>query len=215
MKEAYYQAGNIGSLSDRWLETYGDPLKDDRQSLDMGSAALLALDMQSYFLTEGSHAFIPSALPIIPRLNQVIKKFRAEDRPLLATRHVNAPEDAGLMASWWSELITVDHPLGQIHPDLDIHEEEIVFKTQYDAFYKSDLEKRLEDLGIRQLVIGGVMAHLCCETTARSAFVRGFEVFFLIDGTATYSADLHVSSLRTLAHGFAVLTTTGRFVGER
>jgi len=214
MKEAYYLASNIDSLSERWLETYGNPTRDDRQTLEMGSAALLVLDMQNYFLKEVSHAFIPSALPIIPRLNRVINEFRAEERPLLATRHVNTPEDAGMMASWWSELITVDHPLGQIHSELDIHEEEIVLKTQYDAFYKSGLENRLVELGVRQLVIGGVMAHLCCETTARSAFVRGFEVFYLIDGTATYSADLHVSSLRTLAHGFAVLTTTGRLVGK-
>ena len=29
------------------------------------------------------------------------------------------------------------------------------------------------------------MTNLCCETTARSAFVRDFDVLFLSDGTAT------------------------------
>ena len=46
------------------------------------------------------------------------------------------------------------------------------------------------------------MTHLCCETTARSAFVRGFDVFFLVDGTATYNIEFHMSSLLTLTHGF-------------
>jgi bifunctional isochorismate lyase/aryl carrier protein len=214
MKEAYYQSDNIESLSDRWLANYGNPSKAKRQSLDLGTAALLVLDMQEYFLEDGSHAFIPSAPPIIPRLDRAVKVFRAAKRPLLATRHANSQQDAAMMASWWSELLTEDHPLGKLHPALDVHEDEILLKSQYDAFYHSDLEARLLAMGIRQLVIGGVMTHLCCETTARSAFVHGFEVFFLIDGTATYTADLHTASLRSLAHGFAVLTTTGYLFGK-
>ena len=62
----------------------------------------------------------------------------------------------------------------------------------------------LRDNGVRRIVISGVMTHLCCETTARSAFVRGFEVFFTVDGTASYTADFHRASLLNLAHGFAV-----------
>ncbi|HDR06062.1 MAG TPA: isochorismatase family protein, partial [Candidatus Coatesbacteria bacterium] len=45
---------------------------------------------------------------------------------------------------------------------------------------------------------------LCCETTARSAFVRDFDVFFPVDATAAYTEELHRASLLTLAHGFAV-----------
>ena len=34
--------------------------------------------------------------------------------------------------------------------------------------------------------------------------MRGFEVFFTVDGTATYNEELHRASLLTLSHGFAV-----------
>ncbi|MGB9641195.1 MAG: isochorismatase family protein, partial [Anaerolineales bacterium] len=47
---------------------------------------------------------------------------------------------------------------------------------------------------------------LCCETTARSAFIRGFEPFFLVDGTATYNSYFHQATLLNLNHGFASLT---------
>ena len=53
-------------------------------------------------------------------------------------------------------------------------------------------------------MIAGVLTHLCCETTARSAFVRGFKVFFTVDGTATYYEDFHRATLLNLSHGFAV-----------
>ena len=48
------------------------------------------------------------------------------------------------------------------------------------------------------------MTHLCCETTARVAFTQGYEVFFSIDGTATYNRKFHLGSLINLAHGFVV-----------
>jgi len=58
------------------------------------------------------------------------------------------------------------------------------------------------------LAVTGVMTHLCCETTARSAFMRGFDVFFAIDGTATYTEALHRAALLNLAHGFTLPVLT-------
>ncbi len=47
-----------------------------------------------------------------------------------------------------------------------------------------------------------MVTHLCCETTARSAFCRGFSVIFPPDATASYNRGLHQASLLTLCHGF-------------
>ena len=43
------------------------------------------------------------------------------------------------------------------------------------------------------------------HTIARAAFMHGFEVFFLVDGTATYTAAYNQASLLNLSHGFAEL----------
>ena len=88
---------------------------------------------------------------------------------------------------------------------LDFSNRYVLRKSQYDAFYQTALENSLQKKGVSQVVITGVMTHLCCETTARSAFVRGFEVFFIVDGTATYNEDHHMATLRNLSHGFATL----------
>jgi len=52
-----------------------------------------------------------------------------------------------------------------------------------------------------------VMTHLCYETTARDAFTRDLQPVLLMDGTATGDEELHLSSLRTLADGFAEVLT--------
>jgi isochorismate hydrolase len=112
------------------------------------------------------------------------------------------------MATWWRDTITVDDPLSAIISDFDFSNRFVLSKNQYDAFYRTSLEEILHKKGVAQLVISGVMTHLCCETTARSAFVRGFEVFFVIDGTATYNENHHMASLLNLAHGFATPVLT-------
>jgi isochorismate hydrolase len=215
MKEQYFTDDSIHSLSEQWLKTYSNPRKSENQPFKIQSAVLLILDMQRYFLEPESHAFVPSGLAIIDNINKIAAKFYAIGRPVVATQHINSPENAGQMASWWSELITKDHPLAELHPDLKIDTKNILTKPQYDAFYQSGLSDRLEKDGVKQIVIGGVMTHLCCETTARSAFNRGYEVFFLIDGTATYNQDFHQASLLNLAHGAAVLIRTDQLLEEK
>ena len=42
------------------------------------------------------------------------------------------------------------------------------------------------------------MTNLCCETTARSAFVKDYDVIFLSDGTATASKEMHNATLLNL-----------------
>jgi isochorismate hydrolase len=169
-------------------------------------AALLVLDMQDYFLRARSHAFVPSTPAILPNIQALVESFYAANRPVIFTCHINTDADAGMMSRWWQDVIRAGSPDSAFTASLDTSKGIIVQKSQYDAFYNSNLETILRDRGVEQVVVMGVMTHLCCETTARSAFVRGFEVFFCIDGTATYTEKQHCASLLNLSHGFAVLT---------
>jgi isochorismate hydrolase len=47
-----------------------------------------------------------------------------------------------------------------------------------------------------------------------SAFQRGFEVYFLVDGTATYSEQFHRATLLNLSHGFAVPVLTSEILKD-
>jgi isochorismate hydrolase len=160
--------------------------------------------MQRYFLEESSHACIPAAQAIIPKIAELIDSYYQKNLPIIFTRHLNSATDAKMMAKWWRDLIKKDDPLSNIIPEFDLSRGMIIEKSQYDAFYETRLEEILRQKGVTQVVVCGVMAHLCCETTARSAFVRGFEVFFTVNGTATYNERFHRATLLNLAHGFAV-----------
>ena len=70
------------------------------------------------------------------------------------------------------------------------------------------LDSILRSLDVKKVVITGVLTHLCCASTARDAFMHDYETYIVVDGTASETEILHMSALRTLAHGFAVPVTT-------
>ena len=183
-----------------FLTSLGLPLDPE---ISMERPALLVLDMQKYFFSEKSHAFIPSAPAILPGVVDLISAFQQAGLPVIFTRHLNTPENAGMMAKWWHDLIKKERPDAGLVDEVDALADEVIEKSQYDAFYETPLLERLQSAGVTDLVITGVMTHLCCETTARSGFVHGFRIWFTVDGTATYNMEYHLATLRNLAHGFA------------
>ena len=206
MKERYFTTDNLPAKTAEFLDQI-DGTNKSRPFLK-NKTALLVLDMQEYFSNPNSHAFIPSALAILPQVQKLIAAFEERKQPIIFTRHLNTTENASAMSRWWRDLITEENPLSKITSRLDHSRHQMMSKTQYDAFYQTSLEEMLRNLDIAQVMVTGVMTHLCCETTARSAFVRGFDVFFSVDGTATYQEDFHLASMRNLAHGFATLVLT-------
>ena len=187
------------------------------QVFDIQKAALLVLDMQQYFLDPGSHAFIPSGPVILPGIQRLVRAFEERQRLIILTRHINSDSDARLMSKWWRDLIRNESPLSQLAAELDGPDRMVICKSQYDAFYETQLEAILKAAGIEQVLISGVMTHLCCETTARSAFIRGLEVFVAIDGMATYTRAFHEAALLNLSHGFAcpvLVSEIEELVGE-
>ena len=96
----------------------------------------------------------------------------------------------------------------EIYKELSpIKGERVIKKRRYSAFYQTDLELILRGLKTTNLIITGVMSNLCCETTARDAFMRDFRVFFIADGNCSATEEMHLSTLKNLAFGFAHVLT--------
>jgi isochorismate hydrolase len=208
MKTAYFTEETIDARAEAMLAQVRDRVRVRDIRFEPRESALLILDVQRYFSDPDSHAFIPSLPPVIPRIEELEAAYTAAGLPVILTQHVNTDDDAGLLLTWWKDLIRAGTAYGEIVPELVSADSVVLEKTQYDAFHGTDLERMLRERGVAQVVVAGVMTHLCCETTARSAFVSGFKVFLPVDATATYNEEFHFGSLLNLAHGFAVPVLT-------
>jgi bifunctional isochorismate lyase / aryl carrier protein len=199
MKEEYFTKENIGSVSFSIIRKLGI---ENRITCSIKNTALLVLDMQKYFLEKESHAYIPSSGAILGNVNELINIFSVHRQPVVYTRHIDS-EAEGLMGFWWGNLLVGKNPYSALSSDIIDTAGKIIIKNQYDAFYKTDLEEYLIHKNIKNVVICGVVTHLCCEHTARSAFIRGYNVIFPVDATATQNLAYHLSTAANLSHGYA------------
>ena len=75
----------------------------------------------------------------IPRINKLIDTFTNNSLPIIFMRHINTIQNAGQMSKWWNDIITEENSLSGIDPNIKLSNDQIIKKTQYDAFYKTDL----------------------------------------------------------------------------
>lgn len=187
------------------LTTY----RERRADLHIKHTALLVIDLQNYF-----YRFIQ---PVLKNIQRVIQSCREKGIPIIFTQHghTDVTLDGGVLREWWGQVILQGTKDWKFIPEMEIHSgDTIIQKKRYSAFYETDLEKILHGKGIQDLIITGVMTNLCCETTARDAFMRDFRVFFLIDGTATGREDHHLATLKNLGYGFAYLLTCEELIRD-
>ena len=198
----------------RLAKPYMSRHRTERHRLVPEDSALLVIDMQGLFLEHHSHSFIPDAERILGNVQGLLGAYRARKLPIVFTRHALGPsEDAGAMGRWWADVTRDGDKAGEIDPRLGVRKGEKVFrKTRYSAFVGTGLDRHLKSKSVSSLVITGVMTHLCCESTARDAFMRDYDVFLVVDGTASKTRDLHLSSIKTLTDGFAIPVKTSEVV---
>jgi nicotinamidase-related amidase len=206
-KEQYFTTENFREEVSNLVLEIRTNISRDRKFEIIGRPALLVTDMQDYFLSPGSHAYVPSSEAIIPGILKLIKSFDDEGHIVIFTRHGNSEDNAFNMGKWWKNIMEKDSTGYQISSKLSSPGRKIIEKTQYDAFYMTGLHEFLISEKISTLIICGLMTNLCCETSLRSAFVRGYNAILPVDACATYKRDYHISTFNNLAFGYCPVRT--------
>lgn len=201
----YVTSASLPSRCASWLAELGSHRRA-RPLPELDTAALLLVDLQRYFGDPASHAFLPALDAVLPNCLRLAQSFRAAGRPVLATQHLDERDSS--MTRWWNGRILPNDLMADLMPEVRELDTPVIAKDSYSAFQGTALERRLRDAGCETVVIAGVATHLCCETTARHAFVLGFDVVVVADGCASFDEELHLGSLRGLAHGVAVVSDT-------
>lgn len=191
----------------RWLAQTAR-YRRDRPLPDLSRSALLIVDAQRYFGDATSHAYLPALEVVLPRIVGLAEAFQAAGRPVFATRHVDDPQHPTTMARWWRGSVASDEQAELLPAIAALTPDRVWDKASYSAFEGTDLAAALQASGCASVVVVGVATHLCCETTARQAFVLGFDVVVVADGCASFDEDLHLGALRGLAHGVAVVAAS-------
>jgi ureidoacrylate peracid hydrolase len=106
--------------------------------------------------------------------------------------------------SWDAQMLEGLAPAG---------DEIVIPKTSSDVFSSTNIHYVLGNLGIRQLVICGLVTDQCVESAVRHACDLGYLVTLATDACVTHSHERHENSLRAI-RGYCRQRTTDELLGE-
>lgn len=189
-------------------------------TVDAAKTALMIVDMQNDFCTEGGwmHArgidITPNRAPIAP-LRALVDGFRAAGLPVVwvnwgvrrdllnihpSLRHAHNPTGletdlARPVAGTRSEVIAEGSWGAQVVDELDPGDADIrITKHRFSGFWDTETDSVLRNLGISTLLIGGVNMDQCVMTTLEDASFLGYDTILIEDGTATTSPEFCVQA---------------------
>ena len=193
----------------------GDTVSDRYEfSLPADSTAVVVVDMQNDFLApDGFFARVgvdvTPVTGIVPAIARVVASARAADVPVIYTRMWNKADE--MLPALHRILPRRDRdtartatcvegtPGAQIVDALaPLDGDAIVDKTQYSAFFRTDMEDVLARLGVDTVVVTGATTNVCVDSFVRDAYFRGMDVVLVEDAVASYEQQLHDATIRNV-----------------
>src|SRR4051794_13067270 len=162
------------------------------------NVAVLIIDMQNGFChPDGSFAKVGADVSgmtaAIAGCVRIVDAARASGIPVLFTKAIHEPGltdwkvlselpmFAGLRnigscedGSWDAELVD------ELKPGPD---DVVLTKSRFSPFVETDIQQRLEDMGVEHLIVGGVGTSACVESSVRDASQREFRTYVVDEAT--------------------------------
>ena len=176
--------------------------------------ALLIIDIQNDYFPGGASELVNPVLALDNTV-KILKAFRESNLPVIHVQHNNIGEGDTFMVPGTDGV--------KIHERLASEEGEyLVTKTAPSAFYKTDLIDIIRANNITELVVCGMMTHMCIDTTVRCAMDHELPVTLISDACATKALtykdqvipaeQVHASFLAALSGTFAELKTASEYL---
>jgi len=173
------------------------------------NAALIVIDVQEAFShPKWGERNNPKAEDNIATL---IAAWRRTHRPVIYIRHISRTPGS---------LFALDAPSSVLKAGVaPTQGERVIQKHENSAFIGTDLEQRLREASITQVVIVGLTTDHCVSTTTRMATNLGFMTLLVADATATFervgphsqrytAQQMHDVNIASLHEEFATIVDT-------
>ncbi|WP_246811892.1 cysteine hydrolase family protein [Oceanobacillus polygoni] len=169
----------------------------------MKKTALLLIDLQK----EGGTSDVVGMDGILQNTAELIRACRTMKIPVIYTRHINRSDAVGLAngeplnedgtpSYYNSNTDSIEIP-DMIKPEAtDI----IIDKYRYSGFYESNLDLMLKGLGVKHLILGGVLTDVCVLATAMDAYYRDYQINIVEDMCGTTTEGAHMAAMLMMAN---------------
>ncbi|MBY0541619.1 MAG: cysteine hydrolase [Campylobacterales bacterium] len=141
------------------------------------SKALIIIDIQNDYF-QGGNCELVNPVEASLKAKELLEYFRKNKMPVFHVQHINLRKGATYFLPNTRGV--------QIHENVKPLENEIIIEKNFpNSFLETNLESELEKQNIKELVICGMMSHMCIDSTTRAAFDLGFECTVAHDACTT------------------------------
>lgn len=154
---------------------------------------------------------------VIPTMQRLQRGFRAAGIEVMYTTIESLTKD-GRDRSLDYKITGFNVPKGawdgKVLDELAPGDDEIVLpKSSSSVFVSTHIDYILRNLGVRQLVMSGLLTDQCVESAVRDACDLGYLVTLVTDACATITPERHANSLRAI-RGYCRQVTTDQLLAE-
>ena len=190
--------------------------------------ALLVVDPYNDFISEGGKIWdrirtVAEANECVPHMLQVLNAAReAKLRVFYAMHHRYRPGDYETWkyiapiqkGAWARKSFEYGTWGGEFRTEFAPDPGEIVAQEHWcsSGFANTDLDLQLKKHGIHQLIVIGLIAHTCIESTVRYGAELGYDVTVVRDATADYSDEMMHAALDINIPNYASAVVTTKEV---
>lgn len=141
------------------------------------SKVLIIIDIQNDYF-QGGNCELVNPMEASLKAKELLEYFRKNNMPIFHVQHINLRKGATYFLPNTKGV--------QIHENVKPLENEIIITKNYpNSFLETNLEAELEKQNIKDVVICGMMSHMCIDSTTRAAFDLGFECTVAHDACTT------------------------------
>ncbi|OLS39079.1 cysteine hydrolase family protein [Bacillus sp. MRMR6] len=160
----------------------------------MAKEALLIVDMSNDFVADhGKLTVGKPAQEVVPYIKELATRFLAEGNVVVVTMDAHQPND--LHFDLWTPHNIVGTAGQQLYGELfdwfqkNKDNENVIYtpKTNYNAFFKTDLAETLRSFGVNKVHTVGVCTDICDFLTVAGADAEGFKTVIHKRGVATFT----------------------------
>lgn len=149
---------------------------------------------------------------VIEANKQLLTSFRAAKLPVFFTTVVyKSPKQARIFRDRLPalEVLTPQSKWVQIHAALNRHPHEPIIEKQWaSAFFKTDLDKQLQQNNVDSLIITGLTTSGCVRATAVDGLQYDYKVFIPREAVGDRNAEAHTANLFDLHAKYADVVDT-------
>ena len=192
---------------------FSEHFVDDGKNFTVENPAILVVDMLNDFCKEGGSMVLKEGVEAVAPIANLIAKAREHGFPIISIHDCHRPGKYDkefdkraphcIDGTWGAQVIDELAPQEQDY---------CIKKRRFSGFYQTDLDLVLRELGVKTVVVTGVVTNICVRSTCHDAFFLGYNVVVPTDCVRATGPREQESTLWDIETHFGAVTTSDKVI---